>query len=74
MAMLHARALRRGGAWMAAPVACFLGAMFSKENGLVAVGLVGPQDLLLGNDESAWRPPRPRTPDAIGKRLSRRWR
>jgi tetratricopeptide (TPR) repeat protein len=56
-AILHARALRRGGAWMAAPVACFLGAVFSKENGLVALGLVGLQDVLLGGGENGQRPP-----------------
>lgn len=59
MAALHPRARRLGGVWIVAPVACFLGAMFSKENGVAAVGLVALQDLLLrhedGGEKTNWR-------------------
>jgi tetratricopeptide (TPR) repeat protein len=47
MALLHEPALRRGGARLALPILAYAGAMLSKEVGVVGVGLVLLQDLLL---------------------------
>ncbi len=51
--LLHRRALRLGGASVAWPVLAFLAAMFSKESGVVAVGLVALHDLLQPRPDGA---------------------
>jgi hypothetical protein len=51
--LLHRIALRRGGATLAWPVLAYLAAMFSKESGVVAVGLAALHDLARRAPEGA---------------------
>ena len=59
--LAHARALRRGGGAIVLAPLLVAGALFSKESGLVLVGLLGAHDLLFARE--AWRERRAR---AIG--------
>ena len=51
--LAHARALRRGGVWVAAAPIALAAAMFSKETGVAAVGLILARDWLFGGE--GWR-------------------
>lgn len=52
MALLHSRAVRVGGLYFALSALAYTAAMFSKEIGIVGIGIVAIQDLLIRNDRS----------------------
>ncbi len=60
MVLSHATAVRRGGVSQATPVLAYAAAMFSKEVGVVGIGLVLLHDLLLRDDASRTRETRRR--------------
>jgi tetratricopeptide (TPR) repeat protein len=54
--LAHRSALRRGGAWIAAAPLALAAAMFSKETGVTAAGLILAGDLLFGREDlRRWR-------------------